>query len=385
MRESRAISMPQQGVRAPLVSRTIRNPHFWVVVVLSGLLLFLYQTWPWPSYRFDHGFWSHFSWLTHLSPVLRLELASGVFGIMFLVPIIYGSVTLSWPGGLFAWLLSLIWLVPELSSWSERREHIVLPILLIPVLLASVVSAERRWRDSERRRFLERERERQTYIARLMEGQEAERQRIAQEIHDEALQTLLVVANKLDHLVSDFPDDERSEDIRWAKEKLTQSMDDLRRLSMRLRPNILDHFGLVAGVRWLVDNAGQSTCRFTTLVRGEAPEMSDITKVTAFRVVQEAVRNIHRHAAAKNASVILQFDSDHLMVEVKDDGVGFAIKQPAEYAEKNHLGLIGTEQRVIAIGGTMSLESSPGAGTRLLATLPYWPSDQLIEVNEASL
>jgi len=363
----------------------LKNPHFWVLLVMSAFLLLIYQAWPWPSYRFEHGSWRYFSWLTNLLPVLRLELASGVLGILFLVPIIYGSATLSWPGGLFAWLLSLVWLVPELSSWSVRREHIVLPILLVPVLLASVISAERRWRESERRRFEERERERQTYIARLVEGQEAERQRIAQEIHDEALQTLLVVANKLDSLAGNAPEDTHTEEIRWAKKKLTESMDDLRRLSMNLRPNILDHFGLVAGIRWVVDNAGQSSCRFTTLVRGEAPAMSNITEVTAFRVVQEAVRNIHKHAMAKNASVTLEFDTDHLVIEVQDDGVGFVVKRPFEYAEQNRLGIIGMEQRILAIGGTMVLESTPGSGTRLRATLPYQASNQFVQVEQTPL
>lgn len=361
-----------------VAARVLKNPHFWVVLSLSAFLLFVYQAWPWPEYRLAQGFWSNFRWLSHFEPVLHIELASGFFGILFLIPIVYGSVALSWLGGLFAWLLSLIWLLPELSSWSARREHIILPILLVPVLLASVVSAERRWREIEKRNYREREEQRQAYIARLVEGQEAERRRIAQEIHDETLQTLLVVANKLDALVLRSPADEQTEGIRWAREVLGQSMGDLRRLSMNLRPNILDNFGLVAGIRWLVDNIGESNCHFVTLVKGEAPKMSSLAEVTAFRVTQEAVRNIQRHAMAKNASVTLEFASDHLVLDVQDDGVGFPVKRSSEYAEENRLGIVGMEQRILAMSGTIVLQSSPGRGTRLRATLPYKASDQLV-------
>lgn len=182
------------------------------------------------------------------------------------------------------------------------------------------------------------------------------------------------------------PGETRSEGIRWAKEKLTQSMDDLRRLSVSLRPNILDHFGLVAGIRWLADNMGDGNCRFTTLVKGEPPaEMSSLAEVTAFRVTQEAIRNIQRHAHARNASVILEFRPNHLVLDIQDDGQGFRVRPPSEYAAQNRLGLVGMEQRIRALGGTMILQSTPGSGTRLQATIPYHASDQLVQIEQAPL
>ena len=259
-------------------------------------------------------------------------------------------------------------------------------LLLLPALLMALAAAERRWRANEKRYYAEREHQRQAYVAKLVDTQEAERRRIAQEIHDETLQTLLIVANKLDSLLSTPAGDEQSEGIVWAKERLFQSMDDLRRLSMNLRPNILDNFGLVAGVRWLVDNAGQGSCSMSTRVRGRVRKLSSSTEVTVFRVVQEAISNIQRHAQAQTASVTLDFGDAQLTIEIQDDGIGF--EQPEKlvtYATQGRLGIIGMEQRILAIGGTLRVHSSPGSGTCLQAHIPYPTSDEIIQVENARL
>jgi signal transduction histidine kinase len=369
-----------------VAGKTARNPHVWVVVLLSALLLLIYQVWPWREWQFVEGVWRYFPWLSNLGfLVLDVELKLRVLGVLFFIPIIYGAVTLSWPGGVFAWLLSLIWVVPALlSSWGNMQKFTNLLLLLLPAILAAIISGERRWRAGEKRYYAEREHERQAYIAKLVDTQEAERRRIAQEIHDETLQTLLIVANKLDSLSSAPVGNGQTEGIVWAKQKLFQSMDDLRRLSMNLRPSILDNFGLVAGVRWVVDNTTQGGYMMSTRVRGQVRKLSSLAEVTVFRVVQEAVFNIQRHAHAQRASVTLDFGDDQLMLEIQDDGVGF--EQPerlADYAAKGRLGIIGMEQRILALGGTMCVRSSPGSGTVIQATIPYSASDELVQVENA--
>jgi two-component system sensor histidine kinase DegS len=310
-------------------ARLARNPHFWVVVVLSGGILFVYQAWPWRDWQLEKGVWRLFPWLATLEPlVTRVELKYHLFGALFLAPIIYASLTLSWPGGIFAWCLSLIWVLPMLLSWKNSAVLLNLAFLLIPVLLVAIVNGERRWRESEKRHFAEREQERQAYIAKLVEAQEAERRRIAQELHDETLQTLMVIANKADSLALSSPDRRLAEGNQWIKQELLQTMDDLRRLSMNLRPSILDNFGLVSGVRWLVNNSNaQNACRLEVTIVGAEQKMSSLSEVTAFRVVQEAINNIQRHAQAREGTITLEFDQDHLYLEIEDDGVGF---QPPE-------------------------------------------------------
>ena len=129
--------------------------------------------------------------------VTNVELKLNMFGVLFFVPIIYGSLTLSWPGGIFAWLLSLVWLLPNVSHWGTRWMVGNVALLLLPALLAAILAGERRWRESERRHYAENEQLGRAYVARLLQTQESERRRIAQEIHDQTLQTLLAIANKL--------------------------------------------------------------------------------------------------------------------------------------------------------------------------------------------
>jgi two-component system sensor histidine kinase DegS len=351
-----------------------KNPHFWVVVALSAWLLFIYQAWPWPEVRFAGGVWRLFSWLHQLEPlVTAVEIQYHFFGVLFLVPIIYGSLTLSWPGGILAWFLALIWVLPTLLSWSNSVHWISLALLLLPVLLVAMVTGERRWRESEKRYFVEREQERQAYIAKLVETQEAERRRIAQELHDETLQTLMVIANKSDSLALSGTDDSQVKGNLWIKQEVLHTMDDLRRLSMNLRPSILDNFGLVSGVRWLVNNCNsQNDCHLDISVVGDEQKMSGLSEVTAFRVVQEAINNIQRHARAKTGTVTLEFEEDRLLLEVRDNGAGF---HPPErlgaYVSESKLGIIGMEQRIVSIGGTMQLDSVPGRGTKLSVVIPY--------------
>ncbi len=365
-----------------VTTRVARNPHFWVVVVLSAGLLLIYQAWPWPEWRFNAGVWRFFPWLSGLEAlVLDVEVKYHLFGVLFLIPIVYGSLTLSWAGGIFAWCLALIWVLPTLLSWWNAPVIINLTLLLLPALLVAIVNGERRWRESERRYFAERERERQAYIAKLVETQEAERRRIAQELHDETLQNLMVIANKSESLALSGTDESQVKGNLWIKQEVLQTMDDLRRLSMNLRPSILDNFGLVSGVRWLVNNSNdQNGCYLDISVIGAERKMSSLSEVTVFRVLQEAISNIQRHAQAKSGTVTLEFDEDSLLLEVKDDGIGFQPPERlGEYVSKSKLGIIGMEQRILSIGGEMDVDSSPGRGTKIWASIPYGESAQVVE------
>jgi two-component system, NarL family, sensor histidine kinase DegS len=366
--------------------KAAKNPHFWVVVVLSTGLLFVYQVWPWSQWHFASGLWRSFGWLSGLQPVvLHVELKYHFFGVLFLIPVIYGSLTLGWAGGMFAWFLSLFWSVPTLLSWSNSVHWISLALLLLPVLLVAIVTGERRWREGDKRHFMEREQERKAYIAKLVETEETERRRIAQELHDETLQTLMVIANKSDSLALSAADPRQAQGNLWIKQELLHTMDDLRRLSMNLRPSILDNFGLVSGVRWLVnDSNNQNGCRTDVVVNGPERKMSSLSEVTAFRVVQEALNNIQKHARAKNGMVTLDFEEAALLLRIEDDGMGF---EPPErlgaFVSESKLGVIGMEQRVVSIGGELRLESHPGLGTRVWASVPYVPSAQVVEGENA--
>ena len=112
--------------------------------------------------------------------------------------------------------------------------------------------------------------------------------------------------------------------------------------------------------------------------------MSSLSEVTVFRVVQEAINNIQRHARARSGTVVLRFEEDHLVIQVQDDGAGF---QPPErlgaYVSESKLGVIGMEQRVVSVGGTMELDSNPGRGTAIRASIPYNALAEVVQAEDA--
>lgn len=359
----------------------LRNPSLWITVVVSVVLLLIYQAWPWREWQFTEGIARHFSWLSALQWItLKVELPYGLHGSLFLIPIVYGSLTASWLGGLIAWLLAVTWVIPTFIGWNPRTLALNLALLLLPALLAAVVSLQRRWRESEKRNYAERERERQSYVAGLVQAQEAERHRIAQEIHDDTIQTLMAIANKSDSLSASADIAVSRRGTAWIKEEVLKTVDDLRRLSMNLRPSILDNFGLVSGVEWLVNASNlQNSCQFDVRVEGDERELPDIAEVTVFRVIQEAIQNVHRHAHALTGVVAMRFDADCLRVTVSDDGIGF--RQPerlSTYAVEGKLGLVGIEQRILSIGGWVRLDTRAYGGTTLSFAIPYQPAPPVL-------
>jgi two-component system sensor histidine kinase DegS len=348
-----------------------KSPHFWVILVSTLFLLLIYQAWPWRTWQFEEGFWQWFSWLHPLYSLALVELMNHIVGVLFLVPIIYAAVVFSWQGALVIFLLALIGVLPiTLDIWSVSSLITNLTLLLLPLFVASLVAFELARQRRERKNFAEREADRRLYISKILESQENERLRIAQEIHDDTIQTLLVIANAAQNLVPEGKGDmaEVKMKAEWIRDATLQAIEELRRTSLDLRPSVLDDLGLVPALRWLVTNMNEETGINTRIIiKGNRRKLLPQAEVSIFRVVQEALNNIKRHSNAKKAVVTLEFDEDSLKMVIKDDGDGF--RTPRKFdrlAAKGKLGLIGMQQRIDFLGGTVKIRSRPGEGTTLL-------------------
>ena len=112
--------------------------------------------------------------------------------------------------------------------------------------------------------------------------------------------------------------------------------------------------------------------------------MSSLSQVTVFRVVQEALNNMQRHARAKNGVVMMDFEQDRLQLEIRDDGLGF---DPPErlgaYVTDGKLGIMGMEQRMLSLGGEFHIDSVPERGTKIWASVPYTPSAEVVQAQQA--
>ena len=198
----------------------------------------------------------------------------------------------------------------------------------------------------------------------------AERTRIAREIHDGIAQALAFMALKLD-LVTRFleRDPERAKaELAQVKRVLRDQIREVRRSIFALRPIDLERYGFVESVRRYAQAfAEQAGFRVEVTVRGE-PELSQASELALFRVLQEALNNVAKHARARRVRVVLEArEGGGARLLVEDDGVGF---DPGQAPKEGHFGLAQMQERIQARGGSFRVESAPGRGTRVVAEVP---------------
>jgi signal transduction histidine kinase len=222
----------------------------------------------------------------------------------------------------------------------------------------------RRARDHERRL-----RERLEAHARLVvEAQEAERRRIARELHDEIGQTLTGLKLTLEQLERSPPEDVGL-GLGQALGLVAELMSRVDILSLDLRPAMLDDLGLLPALLWLVGRYyAQTGVRVTVHHEGLDRKLDPDVETAAYRIVQEALTNVARHADTGRASVACRAGNDAFLIEVRDEGAGF--DSGAVSAGTLKFGLVGMEERARLVGGTLTVASEPGKGTSVIASLP---------------
>jgi two-component system sensor histidine kinase UhpB len=201
----------------------------------------------------------------------------------------------------------------------------------------------------------------------LTQSQENERMRIAHEIHDDTIQSLVLVSHNLERATYSAKNNKRdiTDHLDNARNQLQSTVDSLRQMIMNLRPTILDDLGLVAAIDALRDNHPV----FEFVVSGENRPISHTQELALFRTVQEAISNAERHASPHHVIATLRYSKAHVSLEICDDGVGFQVPpQLQEFANSEHYGLIGLYERITHLGGQFKIDSQPRIGTRLAAT-----------------
>jgi signal transduction histidine kinase len=204
-------------------------------------------------------------------------------------------------------------------------------------------------------------------LRRLVEGQELERRRLARELHDETGQALTSVLLGL-RALEDAKDEQQ---VRRAaadlRELVVATLQDVRRLAVELRPKALDDFGLVAALERLVQTFSDATGIAVELqARLDEERLPSEVETTLYRIVQEALTNVAKHADARAVSVLLVRRDSSVAAVVEDDGRGFA----SDDADRGGIGLDGMRERVALLEGRLDVESSPGGGTTLVAEVP---------------
>lgn len=209
---------------------------------------------------------------------------------------------------------------------------------------------------------------------RAIRAQEDERIRIARSLHDDTGQALLSLMYTLESLEKSIPqaDQVLQGRISDALTVASDALGSLRSVIRDLRPAVLDDLGLVSAARWYARSKLEAEGILVDFqADGEALPLSPEMNITLFRIIQEAVNNISRHAHAQHAFILLGMEGDEVILDIKDDGIGFQVAgNTAEAIYLNHWGLAGIQERINLVNGQMVVESAPGKGTHLQVRAP---------------
>lgn len=205
------------------------------------------------------------------------------------------------------------------------------------------------------------------YTKRLLDAHEQERARVAREVHDDAIQRLVVVRHELDELgATHSPDSTQARHLDGIRNEVTDLSDSLRRLAHRLHPVAIEQAGLSVALAQLADEMARTSGVTVDLDVKDASILSREVRIALFRIAQESLRNVARHSGATSAKLSLRVRDAIAELVVSDSGGGF----DHATASSVGIGLVGIEERAQLVGGTARIQSAPGKGTTVTVRVP---------------
>jgi len=218
----------------------------------------------------------------------------------------------------------------------------------------------------------QREQLRTDLFRKIVDAQEAERQRIARDLHDETGQSLTAIGMGLRGLSDETNEKKRLNTLGQLQSLTSDSLKELQRIIADLRPAHLDDLGLSATLRWYASRIHELTSLLVRIdIEGDEPVLDDAIKITIFRIMQEALNNIIKHAQATNVNIKLDYRNKEAIIFIRDNGRGFDMESVQSRIGRVSLGLAGMEERAILLGGSLYVRSRPNYGTEIEAVIPY--------------
>jgi signal transduction histidine kinase len=358
----------------------VKNAHFWTILVIVFILVYLYYFWPWSISQIDKSILRGISWFwfSNLYRIGLWEYGHQFFGIFFLIPNIYCCVYLlrNWKGVFYLVFYSIIGILPILLGFliGFGYEAQLTYLLLIPVIFTIIFSREAEKRRKERYYLLREQADRQSYLSNVLVSQELERKRIAQELHDDTMQTLIAIAGYAEAIQSpEYSISEKQVRGDLIRRAALQSVENLRRLTLNLTPLLLSELGLLSALSWLINNMNlEKEINYKLVVEGEERKFQPQVELSLFRIVQEALNNVKKHSKARDCAVEINFRDEYLEVIISDNGKGFSLDAQSEKpVTHGKMGIIGMKERVEALKGEISIDSKPDRGTIISIQIKY--------------
>jgi PAS domain S-box-containing protein len=212
------------------------------------------------------------------------------------------------------------------------------------------------------------------YLNQITRAQEEERKRISRELHDDTSQALFAISRQMDNFIRDnvmLSERQRTllQDIR---QRIGVTLQGIRRFSQDLRPSIIDDLGLMPAVKWLVkQKSEESGIEILLKIAGKEQRLLPEMELILFRIIQEGLNNISKHASASEAEVQVGFEDSRVDVSIIDNGQGFELPQTVgDLSPSGKLGLVGMQERVSLLNGSLTIKSKPGKGTEVRVSVP---------------
>jgi PAS domain S-box-containing protein len=215
------------------------------------------------------------------------------------------------------------------------------------------------------------------YIQQITRAQEEERKRIARDLHDDVSPDIIILIQKLDNITStQRPRAEVRAALNEVREQAVKALEGLRATAQGLRPRIIDDLGLVAALEWIAEELERDQkVHISVHTKDMDRKLSSETQILLFRIAQEALNNIRKHAHASNVAIKLEGGENGVVMTITDDGQGFKAPDKIEgMVSAGRLGLMGMHERARLLNGALRIKSAPGKGTEITVRLP-WPAD----------
>ena len=209
--------------------------------------------------------------------------------------------------------------------------------------------------------------------AQVISAQDEERARVARELHDSTAQMLAAIMLQLGVAARENTSPVLDERIATLREMASEALEEVRSLSHTIHPRVLDDLGLAAALEWLARQTREQESLDVEVFAADGPAIPKLPASVLYRIAQESLRNVVRHAQARRVELWLRRAPGTATLEVVDDGRGFDVRQAEE--RRPGMGLFSMRERVGLVNGTLSLVSASGRGTRVVATVPLTESE----------
>lgn len=287
---------------------------------------------------------------------------------LFWMPVIYAALTFGFAGSFATALLVLVASVPNFIFWhvgtARLWEISEVSIMVTTALIVGYLVDQKRIAYQTAK----------LYANHALRAQEQERQQISRDLHDGTIQSLVVVCQQIDSIryFSTALPSSLNEELLAIRHSVAQIVDGLRDFTKALRPPILDDLGLEASIRQLLTNLTERTGINAELeVVGEERQLPAEKETGMFRIAQEALRNVERHAKATKVTATITLTNTEAVLDILDNGVGFVVPRSRnDFASAGKLGLLTMVERAELLGGRLKIESRPVRGTRVIASVP---------------